>query len=141
MGVLTLLGLLVGCAEQPSFAIHAVTVGARLEAVRAGIDAAAPSEARATRDGGRKEVWRFAEGDYAWIAVKADAAGVVTWITGARRGGRELTFEALVERLGAPAVASDVEAVWYPAGPAPARLIAKGRNRRASILTMIALDD
>ena len=117
--------------------IFGLEIGMPVADARAILDQAGRGEKRATRDGGSKEAWTFASGAYSWIALRAGADGRVRWITGQRRAGSEVPFEALGRP---PEVATDAIAIWH-VGPAaaPARLTLRGTGRRARTVTLLAV--
>lgn len=63
--------------------------------------------------GGVKEVWRFDSGGYEWIAFRTDSDGRLVWLTGRRRAGQEIAFEAIDAT---PGVVTDTIGIWHSKG-------------------------
>jgi hypothetical protein len=74
---------------------------------------------------------------FAWIAMRIGADGRVQWITAHRRPGAEIPFD----RLARESAASDTGsvAIWYVSdGAGTVRVTARGRGRRAQVITLFA---
>ncbi|HEX6323871.1 MAG TPA: hypothetical protein VFZ36_09110 [Vicinamibacterales bacterium] len=117
--------------------IAGVSIGATRDEVSALLAPRGSVAGREARDGGRRDVWTLAGGDYASVAVTTDARGRVTWVTGFVRPGHERPFSAFgdLER----AVASGTRAVWdVQTSQGSYRLILRGNDARAQVVTMLA---
>jgi hypothetical protein len=85
-----------------------------------------------------KEVWRLEGTGFDWIALRANAKGQVVWITGHRRPGREIPFDAIGT---APGVATESIAIWHVNGAHRSeRLTLRGANRRAQVVTLLEVE-
>jgi hypothetical protein len=96
------------------------------------------SESRAL-SAGTKEVWKFETGGYEWIAFRSDARGRIVWLTGRRRAGQEISFDALPA---APAVATDSIAIFHSKGTyGGQRLTLRGARRAALVVTLAVVEE
>ena len=123
------------------FTILGIRIGSDIEDVRSRLDRLAidvPREREEEREG-RKEAWLLRGTEYKSIALQTNPAGKVVWVTGFVRPGREIPFS----RLGKPARAiryTENEAIWNVRGASGAyRLVAKGQNRKASVIYLLSL--
>jgi hypothetical protein len=123
--------------EADVHSILGITVGMPLAEVRTRLGTIATVESRATREGGTKEVWRLGRTGFEWIALKTNGDGRVVWLTARRREGAEIPFDDFsAER---PSTDTGSVAIWYVSGKSGGiRVTARGRNRRAQVITQIA---
>jgi|GEM_PF-1663783 len=92
------------------------------------------------REGGRKEAWTLKSTNYATVALQTDREGRVVWITGWVRPGKEIPFAKLGSLYSATGVVTDSRAVWNVAtSNGGYRLVAKGQNGKASIISLLSL--
>src|SRR6266566_354426 len=120
------------------FTILGIRIGSDIEEVRSRLDRMAidvPQE----REEGRKEAWLLRGTEYKSIALQTNSAGKVVWVTGFVRPGKEIPFS----RLGKASRAiryTESEAIWNVRGASGAyRLVAKGENRKASVIYLLSL--
>ncbi len=114
-----------------------ISVGSAASDVRGRLSPLGTVESRVTQDGGTKEVWRFKETGFAWIALKTSADGRVIWITGHRRPGDEIPFDELSRDR--PSTDTGAIAIWYVSGKSGGvRVTARGQERRARVITYFA---
>lgn len=117
-----------------------VSVGSKLVEVHEKLKGLGTVGGRETREGGRKEAWALKETEFKSIAYKTDASGRVVWVTGFVRPGREIPFEQLGS-LSRASARKENQAVWNVEKPGGGyRLIAKGPNGKASVVTLLALN-
>ena len=129
-------------AQAPSAAlvesIAGVQAGATAEEARAALAPLGTVVGRDARDGGRRDVWALASGDFASVAVTTDARGKVVWVTGFLRPGREIPFSAFGD-LETAFGRSDVRAVWEARNAHGAyRLSVRGVDGKARTVTLLA---
>jgi hypothetical protein len=124
--------------EVTASSLLGVEVGMAVAEARVMLGTLGTAESRPTREGGVKEVWRLTRTGFAWVAFKADSHGRIVWLTGQRRPGHEVPFDA----VGAvPRMTTDDTAVWTSTGRfAPQRLTLRGRHRVAQVLTLSAVN-
>jgi hypothetical protein len=131
---------------KASDSIQGVRIGAEIEEVEKTLERYGPalragSEGEDEHEGDEKRrgVWSLARGDYETIVVEADTQGRVTGATGFVRKGREIPFE----RFGGQSAAArwtESIAIWnVPTPEGGYRLIARGPDRRARVVTLISL--
>lgn len=117
-------------------AILGVEVGMTLADARDRLRPLGRSEAREVR-AGMKQVWKLDGTGFEWIALRSDAEGRVVWITGHRRPGQELPFDAIGT---AARTATDDTAIWNVDGTySGLRLTLRGAKRRAQVVTLVAV--
>ena len=98
------------------------------------------SESRSTRDGGAKQVWTLAGTRFSSLAVKLDAGGRVVWMTGFVRPGQEIPFEQLGD-VGRARTSTSATVLWHvQRSDGGYRLIARGIDRRAQTVSLLAFD-
>ena len=115
-----------------------VRVGSAAADVRTKLTPHGKNESRPTRDGGSKQVWTLTGTRFSSLALKLDAQGRVVWVTGFVRTGEEVPFADLGDLTRARA-ASDAGVVWHVArANGGYRLIARGRERRAQTISLLA---
>lgn len=89
---------------------------------------------------GRKQAWTLKATPYRSIAVQADRRGRIAWVTGFVRPGKEIPFS----KLGDPSLAlraTASQAIWnVPTESGGYRLVARGRNGRASVVSLLSLE-
>ncbi len=91
------------------------------------------------REEKQRGVWSLARGDYETIVVESDEDGKVSGVTGFVRKGREIPF-ARFGRQAAAARWTDSAAIWtVPTSRGGYRLIAKGPDGRARVVTLLSL--
>jgi len=118
--------------------IAGVHVGAAAEEVRARLEPLGTVVGRDARDGGRRDVWTLASGDFASVAVTTNGRGRVVWVTGFLRPGREMPFSAFGD-LAMAAGRSDVRAVWESRNAhGTYRLSVRGSDGKARVVTLLA---
>jgi hypothetical protein len=121
-------------AEATVEAILGIQIGTPLADARKTLAPLGRSDTRESA-ASTKEVWHLDGTGFEWIALKADAKGRVVWITGHRRAGREIPFDAIGL---APGVATDSIAIWHVNGEFQSeRLTLRGANRRAQVVTLL----
>jgi len=99
----------------------------------------AREEQEQEREGGRKEAWALRATNYATVALQVDREGRVVWITGFVRPGKEIPF-ARLGNLTTATVSTGTRAVWNVPTPSGGyRVIAKGQNGRARIVSILSL--
>ena len=99
----------------------------------------AREEQEQEREGGRKQAWALRATNYATVALQVDRQGRVVWITGFVRPGNEIPF-AKLGNLALATVATETRAVWNVPTPGGGyRVIAKGQNGRARIISILSL--
>ena len=119
-------------------ALLGVRVGSAAADVQKKLAPLGTGESRRTRDGGSKHVWTLTGTPFASLALKLDAAGRVVWVTGFVRPGQEIPFRELGDLRRARA-ASDASVVWHVSrADGGYRLIARGRERRAQTVSLLA---
>ncbi len=120
--------------EVTTHAILGIEIGMPIERVREIVADFGTPDSRPTRDGGTKEVWRLTRTGFAWLAMKANRDGRLVWLTGHRRSGQEVPFDA----VGAPpSLATHDTGVWNSqAQSGPLQLTLRGRNRAALVVTL-----
>ncbi|HSI73833.1 MAG TPA: hypothetical protein VK934_11720 [Fimbriimonas sp.] len=138
--------VLFGLGRQPQTgrvidSILGVSVGASFEESRELLDRfgkGGESEEEEREEAGEKMAWRFDSGEFTAIAVRADDQGRVKWVTGFLRPGKERPFETIGDlKLG---VSTQNEAIWnIRTGSSAYRVVAKGSNKRASVMYLIRL--
>lgn len=117
--------------------IAGVHVGATLEEVRSRLAPLGTVVGRDARDGGRRDVWTLASGDFASVAVTTNGRGRVVWVTGFLRPGHEKPFSAFGD-LQQAAGRSDVRAVWESRNAHGGyRLSVRGAEGRAKVITLL----
>ena len=118
--------------------ILGVNVGMAVADVRHRLAPLGVVDSRPTRDGGTKEVWRFKDTGFSWVAIRSAADGHVIWLTGYRRDGEEIPFDQLTSIR--PNTDTDSIAIWHVEGAngQTVRVTARGRHRRAQVLTLMA---
>ncbi len=123
-------------AEVTQHAILGVEVGMALSEARDRLRPLGRTDARELT-AGMKQVWRLDATGFEWVALRSDAEGRVVWITGRRRPGHELPFDAIGTP---PRTQTDSTAVWNVDGRfAPERLTLSGTGRRAQVVTLSAV--
>ncbi|HYH85590.1 MAG TPA: hypothetical protein VEX60_08905 [Pyrinomonadaceae bacterium] len=131
-----------GQGEKPKAvdSILGVRVGAKIEEVHEKLKDLGTWGGRATQDGGRKEAWTLKETEFTSVAYKTNAAGRVVWITGFVRPGKEIPFDKLGD-LARARGKDKTEAVWdVEAQGASYKLVAKGPDGKARVVTLISLE-
>ena len=157
--VLIFLAASVGSAQKVERArvpdsILGVGIGSSLDDAHRKLDRLRTRKARSTheeseeeageeqeqkREGSRKEAWALRATNYATVALKADRAGRVVWITGFVRPGADIPF-AKLGNLSSATLLTDTRAVWNVATPGGGyRVIAKGQNGRARVVSILSL--
>ena len=117
-----------------------VSIGSTLEEARAKLTPLGTGGGRDTRDGGRKEAWTLKGTDYATLAFKTDGKGRVVWVSAFARPGKEIPFSKLGD-LSKTMQAPESEAIWNIETPQGRyRLVAKGANRKASVVYLLSLE-
>lgn len=97
------------------------------------------SEKEEEREEKRRGVWSIARGDYETIVVESGEDGKVSGVTGFVRKGREIPFTRLGRRAAA-ARWTGTAAIWtVPTSEGGFRLIAKGPEGRARVVTLLSL--
>jgi hypothetical protein len=123
-------------SEVTSKAILGVEVGMTLADARDRLRPLGRSEAREVT-AGMKQVWKLDRTGFEWVALRSDAEGRVVWITGHRRAGQELPFDAIGL---APRTATEDTAIWNVEGTfSGQRLTLRGAKRRAQVVTLVAV--
>ncbi len=85
------------------------------------------------------EVWTLKGTPYERIAFAVDESDKVTWVTGFARAGQGVPFAALGS-LTRAAASGPTFAVWNVISPAGSyRVVARGRNGRASVVSLLPL--
>jgi hypothetical protein len=98
-----------------------------------------PREEAEEREGGRKEAWTLKTTDYLSVALQTDREGRVVWITGFVRPEKEIPFAKLGDLSSAMGVTSS-RAIWNVATPTGGyRVVAKGQNGKARIISLLSL--
>jgi len=124
-------------------AIQGIRAGSDFDEVKTVLAPFGPTarspEKEEEREEKRRGVWSLARGDYETIVVESDEDGKVVGVSGFVRKGREIPFT----RLGSQASAArwtDSAAIWTVAtSKGGYRLIAKGPERRARVVTLLSL--
>ncbi len=123
-------------SEVTQRAILGVEVGMSLSDARDRLRPLGRSDAREVTTG-MKQVWKLDQTGFEWIALRSDADGRVVWITGHRRSGHELPFDAIGTP---PRTQTDSMAIWHVDGRfAAERLTLRGSGRRAQVVTLAAV--
>ena len=125
--------------------ILGIRIGSSLADAQARLDPVAvrqgqepESEEKEGRGEGRKKAWALKSTEYRSVALKADDADRVVWISGFVRPGREIPFSRLGDL--STARATDSIAIWNVRTPEGGyRLVARGRGRRASVISLLSL--
>lgn len=90
------------------------------------------------RGEGRTKAWMLKGTEYRSIALNANDADRIVWITGFVRPGREIPFSKLGDLSAARA--NDSIAIWNVATPEGSyRLVARGQRRRARVISLLSL--
>lgn len=119
--------------------ILGIRIGMSLEEVRAKLGPLGTAGGRATREGGRKEAWTLKRTDYSSIAFKTNPKGLVVWVTGFLRPGKEVPFSDLGD-ISRAFRATDSQAIWNVKTPDGGyRLVAKGQNGKARVTYLLSL--
>ncbi|HSK64828.1 MAG TPA: hypothetical protein VK893_13335, partial [Pyrinomonadaceae bacterium] len=146
VSLLLLFVITVGGAPQkstPPVAVESLAgigIGTSLEEAQSKLSRIGTGNGRDTREGGRKEAWTLAEGDFNTLAFKTNKAGHIVWVSAFVRPGREV----LLAQLGDPAKAATLtksQAIWNVGlGSSGYRLVAKGAEGKASVVYLLSLD-
>jgi hypothetical protein len=126
----------------PPRAAHTILdlgIGSTLAEAHNRLDTLGTSDGRATRDGGRKEVWTLKETDFSSIAMRTNRKGEIVWITGFVRPGREILFSNLGD-LSRASSKSSSQIIWNTPSPrGDYRLVAKGYDGKAAVVYLLSL--
>ena len=143
IGSLLMLLVLTATAYAQETAVSSlggIGIGTSLEDARLILNRIGTGGGRDTRDGGRKEAWTLKETEFSTIAFKSNGAGRIVWISAFVRPGKEVEFT----KFGDPAKAtswSESQAIWNVGSARGGyRLVAKGMERRANVVYLLALD-
>lgn len=147
--VLTLaLGLVAWADTKPTAlkmrSVAGISVGSELDRARELLEkigkGSGGEEEEREEQGSVKEAWTLTSTDFQTIAYKADAKERINWVTGWVRPGKEIAF-AEIGDLSQAARSQPTEAIWNVKGPEGSfRVIARGKDGKASIITMISLE-
>ncbi len=134
-----------GSRRRVRDSILGIRVGSSLADARTRLAALAvrqesePEESEERERGeGRTLAWTLKGTEYRSIALKANDADRVLWITGFVRPGKEIRFSRLGDLSAARA--NDSIAIWNVATPEGGyRLIARGGARKARVISLLSL--
>jgi hypothetical protein len=124
--------------------ILGIRIGSSLAEASARLDPLAFREGREgeeeerEREEGRKKAWTLKRTEYQSVALKVNDTDRVVWITGFLRPGKEIPFSRLGDL--SLARATDSIVIWnVPTPEGGYRLVARGRGRRATVISLLSL--